>query len=83
MEEKTTLSFGAKSLLLELKEAEKGAGGLTRRDFIGKSITVAGGVAIFSIVLNSEFEGKAYAADCSCHAQCYSNCHSDCGRKTW
>lgn len=83
MEEKTKLSFGAKALLLEIKEAENGDGRLTRRDFIEKSITIAGGVAIFSIVLNSKFEGKADAADCSCHAQCYSNCHSDCGRKTW
>ncbi len=73
------LSFGAKTLILEVTDGHK----MTRRQFLEKTIVVAGGVAMFSIILGESRHGKVEAADCSCHAGCYTNCHSDCGRKTW
>ncbi|MCL4476144.1 MAG: twin-arginine translocation signal domain-containing protein [Nitrospirae bacterium] len=73
------LSFGAKTLILEITDGHK----LSRRQFLKKTVVVAGGVALFSIVLGESRHGRLEAADCSCHAGCYTNCHSDCGRKTW
>lgn len=73
------LSFGAKTLILEVTDGHK----MTRRQFLEKTIVVAGGVAMFAIILSESSHGKVEAADCSCHVGCYTNCHSDCGRKTW
>jgi hypothetical protein len=78
MDNNPRLSFGAKTLILEVTNDS-----MTRRDFIEKNLIVAGGGLLFSIVLPILQKNNANAADCSCFTACYTNCHSDCGRKTW
>lgn len=73
------LSFGAKTLLLELTDAHL----MSRRRFLQKATILVGGALLFSVALTDSRRGRAEAADCSCHSACYTNCHSDCGRKTW
>jgi anaerobic selenocysteine-containing dehydrogenase len=82
------LSYGAKTLLMEVI----GDGGITRRDFLKKSVITVASATFLSVSL-AKMPAHAAPPDLfcgcysDCHGQCYSNCHcachGNCGRKGW
>jgi hypothetical protein len=82
MSDQTKLSFGAKTLILEVSEPLR-EGSLSRREFLERSLITVGGLMILSIVLPTAGKSTSEAATCTCYTACYVNCHTDCGRKTW